>query len=215
MVVKGLWRYRVKSLRGERCEQLELGPRGAAGDREYALRAADGTVASAKRFAELFNLAVENGHIVYPDGRRLAFDDPGLNAALSQALGSGFSIERKGNYHDAMPIHIVTTAALAWANADERRFRPNLVVEAPGEGYVERAWIGRRLRVGEAVLEVIRPTGRCVMVTLPQSDLPKDARLLRALAAADPSEGDALFGVYAEVVSPGAVRAGDAVTFAT
>jgi hypothetical protein len=207
-----LWRYRVKSLRGESCEQLELGPRGAAGDREYALRAADGTVASAKRFAELFTLAVDNGHIVFPDGKRLAFDDPGVHAAL----GKGYSLVRAEEpFHDAMPIHIVTTAALAWANADERRFRPNLVIEAPGEGYVERAWIGRRLRVGEALLEVIRPTGRCVMVTLPQSELPKDARLLRALAAADPSEGDALFGVYADVVSPGAVRAGDAVTFAT
>jgi uncharacterized protein YcbX len=208
--VARLWRYRVKSLRGERCDRLELGPHGAAGDREYAFQAADGTPASAKHFPELFNLAVENERVVFPDGKRLAFDDPGVNAAL----GKGFSLVKAGRpFHDAEPLHLVTTASLAWAQADERRFRPNIVVEAPGEGNLERAWIGRRLRVGGALLEVIRPTGRCVMVTLPQAELPKDARLLRALAATDPSEGDALFGVYAEVVSPGAVRAGDTVSF--
>jgi uncharacterized protein YcbX len=206
LVVARLWRYRVKSLRGERCDRLELGPHGASGDREYAVQAADGTPGSAKRFPDLFKLAVEDEHIVFPDGRRLPFDDPGVHAAL----GKGFTLVKAARpFHDAEPIHIVTTASLAWAKADERRFRPNLVIDAPGEGYLERSWIGRRLRVGGALLEVIRPTGRCVMVTLPQAELPKDARLLRALE----SDGDALFGVYAEVLSPGTVRAGDSVSF--
>lgn len=204
--MKRLWRYRVKSMRGEACERLELGTLGALGDREYAVRAADGAVGSAKKMAELLGLSVLDEKIVFPDGRRFAFDDPGVHAALGKDLSL---VKAERPFHDAEPVHLVTTASLAWAQADERRFRPNIVVDAPGEGHVERAWIGRRLRVGGALLEVTRPTGRCVMVTLPQAELPKDARLLRALE----SDGDALFGVYAEVLAPGTVRAGDAVAF--
>jgi uncharacterized protein len=35
--VSGLWRFPVKSMRGERLEQAELTGRGLAGDRAYAL----------------------------------------------------------------------------------------------------------------------------------------------------------------------------------
>jgi uncharacterized protein YcbX len=196
-------------MRGERCESLELGPHGAAGDRQYAVSDAQGPV-SAKRVAALLNFSVLEGKVLFPDGRQSAFDDPGIHEALSGVLGfKARLVKGQTPVYDAEPIHIVTTASLAWAQADERRFRPNLVIDAPGEGYLERAWIGRRLRVGGAALEVIRPTGRCVMVTLPQAELPRQAPLLRALE----SDGDALFGVYAEVLSPGTVRAGDSVSF--
>ncbi|HYN26355.1 MAG TPA: MOSC N-terminal beta barrel domain-containing protein, partial [Pyrinomonadaceae bacterium] len=47
--VAGLWRFPVKSMRGERIEQVELTGRGLVGDRAYALIDADtGKVVSAK-----------------------------------------------------------------------------------------------------------------------------------------------------------------------
>jgi hypothetical protein len=66
-----------------------------------------------------------------------------------------------------------------------RRFRPNIVVAtAPDhEGFVENDWIGRTLAIGDEVrLRITGPCPRCVMTTLPQGDLPKDAGILRTAA---------------------------------
>jgi uncharacterized protein YcbX len=56
-------------------------------------------------------------------------------------------------------------------------------------------------------LRVTAPTERCRMTTLAQGDLPEDAKVLRRLA----EDAEAQFGVYAEVVKPGRIAAGDAV----
>jgi len=48
------------------------------------------------------------------------------------------------------------------------------------------------------------------MTTLAQGDLPEDAKVLRCLA----QDAQAQFGVYAEVVKPGRVAAGDPVVLA-
>ena len=123
---------------------------------------------------------------------------------------------RQGNFFDAFPLHILTRTTLrtlariapdcAW---DERRFRPNLLVEADeGEGYPELAWIGRRVRVGSAMVEVVTGCPRCVMVTQPVEDVPQDPRVLRTLVR----ETRHTAGVYARVVEAGEVRVGDEVT---
>ena len=57
--VAGLWRFPVKSMRGEQLDQAELSERGLLGDRAYALIDMDtGKVASAKSvrlFPDLFS----------------------------------------------------------------------------------------------------------------------------------------------------------------
>jgi uncharacterized protein YcbX len=78
----------------------------------------------------------------------------------------------------------------------------------PGDGNPEQSWIGRTLRIGaDATLRITSPTERCRMTTLAQGDLPEDAKVLRCLA----QDAHAQFGVYAEVVKPGRVAAGDLV----
>ena len=60
-----------------------------------------------------------------------------------------------------------------------------LVVETANDekDFVENAWIGQTLTIGDAVrLSVTGPCPRSVMTTLPQGDLPKDAGILRAAA---------------------------------
>jgi hypothetical protein len=119
-----------------------------------------------------------------------------------------------GTYYDAFPLLVLTDSSLAALQAlapgsdiDVRRFRPNIVVAAGGAEFVEDAWIGRRLRVGDAVLEI--PTGcpRCVMVTREFADLPQDRSIMRTLVKHHRQE----LGVYANVIEPGRVRAGDPV----
>ena len=93
---------------------------------------------------------------------------------------------------------------------EARRFRPNIVVQTKiGEkGFVENAWIGKVLAIGDTVrLSVISPCPRCVMTTLPQGDLPKDVGILRAAA----QHNKANVGVYASVLQGGKVSRGDSV----
>jgi uncharacterized protein YcbX len=72
----------------------------------------------------------------------------------------------------------------------------------------ENAWIGRTLALGDAVrLSITGPCARCVMTTLAQGDLPKDAGILRAAA----QHNRANVGVYASVLEGGKIRRGEPV----
>ncbi len=123
----------------------------------------------------------------------------------------------ESTFFDLAPVHILTTATLdALKQAypagqfKVQRFRPNLVVKSPdGEiGFVENDWVGRTMQIGEQVqLTITGPCPRCVMTTLPQQALPKDAGILRAAA----QHNGAAVGVYASVARAGHVRKGDQV----
>lgn len=87
------------------------------------------------------------------------------------------------------------------------RWRGNLWIEGL-EPWEEESWPGRRLRIGEAVLEVRERVGRCKATEAdPETGLPSGdtRRALRALRGAE------TFGVYAVVAEGGAVRTGDPV----
>jgi uncharacterized protein YcbX len=90
------------------------------------------------------------------------------------------------------------------------RFRPNIVV-APASGepdFVENAWIGHTLAIGDAVrLSITGPCGRCVMTTLAQGDLPPDPGILRTAA----QHNKVSVGIYATVERGGSIHRGDAV----
>src|SRR5271163_3908355 len=93
--VAELWRYPVKSMLGERRDQLPLTTRGVLGDRAWALREpATGRIASAKRFPQLLALRARYEveptlaapgciRISLPDGRTIRPDDPDASAIIS------------------------------------------------------------------------------------------------------------------------------------
>jgi hypothetical protein len=123
-------------------------------------------------------------------------------------------------FFDVGIVHVVTTATLdelrkksPAGGGDAPRFRPNIVVSTLPEvtGFAEKDWVGKVLCIGEAVkLKVTIQCGRCVMTTLAQSDLPKDAGILRAAA----KHNGANVGIYATVVQGGKIRRGDTITLA-
>jgi uncharacterized protein YcbX len=225
-----LWRYPVKSMLGEEREHLDVNERGIEGDRLFAVRDRDGKFGSGKttrRFRKidgLFRFSAVYDHdlpsIRFPDGRRIAGNDPNVHAALSDALGQSVTLVREAgiSHLDAGPLHLLTTASLAWlagvlpdAYVDGRRFRPNILIDAAGETQVERLWLGKTICIGEDVrLRITDLTERCVMVGLAQAELPDDPRVLRELGRhAGPH-----FGVYAEVLTPGRLNRGDSLSIA-
>ncbi|MGQ0652350.1 MAG: MOSC domain-containing protein [Betaproteobacteria bacterium] len=217
MRVAGLWRYPVKSMLGEPLSTITIDARGVDGDRRFAIVDRSGRAGSAKQVDALFGFSArtrEGGvEIIFPDGNALAASDPRVHGALSRHLGADVRLEKGDAAHvDDSPVHVLTTASLAWlrrrlpgAAIDERRFRPNIVLEAQGEALLEQAWLGRTISIGEVRLRVTHPTERCVMTTLVQADLPADPRVLRTLG----DEAGSCFGVYAEVVQPGKASIGD------
>jgi len=123
----------------------------------------------------------------------------------------------EGTFFDCAVVHLLTTATVdrlrelyPEGRFEVRRFRPNVVVETAGgvKDFVENAWIGRTLAIGDAVrLSITGPCPRCVMTTLPQGDLAKDPGILRTAA----QHNHANVGLYASVVRGGTVRRGDAI----
>jgi uncharacterized protein YcbX len=122
-----------------------------------------------------------------------------------------------GAFFDLTTVHAITSATLAQLGADVRRFRPNVVIDVEGQGYVENGWAGQSLAFGpSAVTQVVIPTMRCVMTTLPQPGLPQDKSVLQTLARENrveiPGMGTwACAGIYATVSTGGPVTVGDEV----
>ncbi len=123
----------------------------------------------------------------------------------------------EGTFFDCAVVHVLTTATLdrlrelyPHGRFEVRRFRPNVVVQTTDgvKDFVENAWIGHTLAIGDQVrLSITGPCPRCVMTPLAQSDLPKDPGILRTAA----QHNQVNVGVYASVVRGGTVRRGDAI----
>ena len=121
-------------------------------------------------------------------------------------------------FFDIAVIHLFTTSTInrlrelyPEGRFEVRRFRPNIVVESTSEekkDFIENLWVGKKLTIGEdIVLKVTAPCTRCVMITLPQGDLPKDLGILHTVA----QYNRVTAGVYATVHEGGTIRRGDQV----
>ena len=146
---------------------------------------------------------------------------PAADAAASNHLAFPVRFQHFGEIdaiprYERDPLHILTTASLARLQAllpaaivDTRRFRPNILVET-GDGevdFVEQRFIGKRLLIGAAVVEITEPCTRCAFTALGQPGLPFDKDVLHAIAR----HGGGGFGVLAKVVATGQVALGDTV----
>lgn len=120
-----------------------------------------------------------------------------------------------GTFFDIDMVHIITTSTINYlrklapeSRIEARRFRPNIILEVPDtEAFVENDWVGKTLNFGNVQLKVSQETKRCVMTTLAQGDLPKDANVLRSIVR----NNSGSFGVYASIVKPGSISIGDRV----
>ena len=145
-----------------------------------------------------------------------------LSEALSEYAGRHLRLLRAaepGIGTDSLhPVSLVGDGSVAGlarrlgqADLDQRRFR--MLLELSGiEPHAEDAWEGSLLQVGDAVVRLGGPVGRCANITYdPETGL-RDFDALRAIDEyRGKIDGQVCFGVYADVVEPGRVRVGDEV----
>jgi hypothetical protein len=239
--VAELYRYPVKSMQGQRVHSLRIGPEGAEGDRSWALiDVATGKLMSAKRWSKLLLAETDDGGITLPDGTRLPFDGPHVDAELSAWLerevvlrqvdpGIDVSYEMTfdppddeaeyfeiptppGSFLDLAAVHLVSRQTLEQCaiarpdlNWDVRRFRPNLVIDAPElSSFGEDAWCGGRLRIGSVLLDALQPTVRCAMPLRAQPGLGSQPLLFEAMDGLHANH----LGIYLSVIERGTVEVG-------
>jgi uncharacterized protein YcbX len=154
-------------------------------------------------------------HVTSPDGTGFDWDDPRLPEALSEDLGREIGLRRDiGLMQDLGDSVLVTTQASLDAAAtamgrdlDLRRFRTNVHVVLDAEPFAEEWWEGRRLRVGEAELELLHPCVRCLIPTRDPDTTDSDVDILRWLIR----ERTGLFGINAQMLGRGRIAVGDPV----
>jgi uncharacterized protein len=241
-----LWQYPVKSMQGLEVDEISLGLSGVLGDRAYAfIDVETGEIASAKQSkhfgpllecrASFLHPPAEDGappiEVTFPDGTVVRTEgDRGeeLAKCASNFLGRQVRFvmaERHAlGFVDLAQVHLLAASTLrqladehpegGW---DPRRMRPNVLVDDRGLAAAEDHWLSCNVHLGEhAVVHLAILTPRCVMTSLPQPGLPKDAAILKAIARLGlkdlPFFGrSACAGWYADIVSPGVVRRGDPV----
>ncbi|HXQ10667.1 MAG TPA: MOSC N-terminal beta barrel domain-containing protein [Caulobacteraceae bacterium] len=158
-----------------------------------------------------------------PEGRRGQTLQQKVGAAFFAQAGVRSPVAATA-FFDLFPLSVITRATLRRLQSlqpqsrfDVRRFRMNVVVETPDEGFVENDWLGQPLSIGAAAAARIAiPDPRCVMTTLPQDDLGQDTGILSALVEHNRMQvGEGRLypcaGVYAVVTASGEIRVGDAV----
>ncbi len=141
-------------------------------------------------------------------------------AALGAFLGREVRIvrcDRPGGTRNKAPVSIVSDgsmdalgAVLDVGELDARRFRMLIELE-DGRPHEEDTWIGRKVSIGDAVVEVSGAIPRCAMTTHDPNTGERDYDTLRAIKSyrGQVDGKDLMFGVWADVHRPGTIRLGD------
>jgi uncharacterized protein len=233
--VQAIYRYPVKSMRGESLAEVELGWYGLDGDRRYAFIRGDQVnsgfpwltgreipemIQYTVRFtnpANSINSAVE---VMTPRGRVLSLTSPELLQELSYAYGREVQfLKLKRGLFDSLPLSLISTATadtLSQATGqpvDVRRFRQNIIIETfSGQPFAEEKWLGAALTFGRQPdaprIRLNRRIERCVMITLDPDTSQKRPDLLRHIA----QNRDNCTGVHATPERLGFICVGDTVT---
>ncbi len=230
----------VKGMRLATVDAVEIEPTGVVGDRAYLVVDRDNALLLSTRTPALLGVAPRwhDGGLAleFPDGSEVvAAPEPGaaavtatyegrpiagrlvegeLATALSDHLGRPVRLLARDPAErgaDDAPVTLMSEASFAaLALPDPRRFRMTITIGGV-EAWEEHGWGGRELAVGDAVLRVTDPVPRCVVTTRDPDSGRRDAPTLKALAELR-GKADVTFGVWCDVVAPGRVRRGDAVT---
>jgi len=203
-----IWRYPIKSMRGEQLEAAQLSHEGVFGDRLVQVFDRSGHLMTARTHPALLahqgSLGADDEPTV--DGHR--WNTREASAIVTSAAGAGAELRRVDSRRfDILPLLVATDGTLEAFGRDPRRLRPNLIV-AGVDGLREREWEGRRIQIGQAVIALEDLRGRCVMTTFDPDSQVQDPAVLRDIVHRFAGK----LCLNASVDTPARVAIGDPVT---
>jgi len=231
--IEAIFRYPVKSMRGEPLEDATLGWHGLDGDRRLAFRRLDERGGfpwlTAGKLPDLVLFTPQrredgNGeglptHVLTPDAEEMPVFADALASEVGRRYGSSVQMMhlRHGVFDDGS-ISVITSdtvreiGRLAGTNADVRRFRPNIVVRSTRTvPFEENEWLGGVLMFGEGndapAVTVTMRDARCAMVNIDPDRGSLSPEILKAIVRGNQNNA----GIYGTVTRVGKLAVGQTV----
>ncbi|MGZ4860825.1 MAG: MOSC domain-containing protein [Candidatus Angelobacter sp.] len=208
MHVSEIWRYPVKSLKGERLSETQITKLGIPGDRQIVIvRTLNGRFLTSRSRPKLLGLQGS----INPEGVPTINGHPWNSAEALQlvrdAAGEPVTLRQvpAPQAFDVLPLLVATDGAAGYLNIDHRRLRPNILI-ADVPGLEERKWPGRVIAIGDVRIHADMLRDRCVMTTFDPDTQVQDPSVLQRIVR----ELDGSTALDSSVITPGKIRVGDA-----
>jgi uncharacterized protein YcbX len=179
----GLKRFPVEPLGGETPNEVVVRSEGAVGDRTFELveeasgeplhwKSAQPLLAYSVRFLD--DLVIEDleswARVKLPDGRELSLGDPQWVEDASRRFGSPVRLRRVPAGAPARGIlHLISRPTLRFVervygtSIEPRYVRANFLVDlSGGKAFEEDEWVGRQIRIGDTLCDVLTPSRDCL-----------------------------------------------------
>jgi uncharacterized protein YcbX len=231
--VEAIFRYPVKSMRGERLEAAEMGWHGLEGDRRLAFRRvvdrkgfpwlSDGRLTDLLLFAPFRREGEARGdlptHVCAPNGKELPVFGDELAAEIGRRCGSPVRMMHlKHGIFDEASVSVIASdtvreiARLAGRIPDVRRFRPNVLVGLRRPlPFQEDQWVGGVLSFGEEndapAIAVTMRDERCSMVNFDPDSASSAPEMMKAVVRVNQNKA----GIYGAVTRVGRLAVGQSV----
>lgn len=101
-------------------------------------------------------------------------------------------------------------ATASCADLSERRFRSNIAIDGAA-AWEEQSWVGRTIRIGEVVFEVVKPKTRCLATHANPLTGERDVEVMKILPSAFQAQRPT-FAIGMTPAGCGTIRIGDEVT---
>lgn len=231
--IEAIFRYPVKSMRGEPLDAATLGWHGLDGDRRLAFRRLDEQGGfpwlTASKLPALVLFTPQrrddgNGealptHVRTPEGGEMPVFGEALAAEVGRRYGAPVQMMHLNHgVFDEASLSMISSdtvreiGRLAGRSVDARRFRPNIVVRsARAVPFEEDEWLGSVLTFGEAddppAVTVTMRDERCVMVNLDPDRGSPAPEVLKAVVRANQNNA----GIYGTVTRVGRLAVGQTI----
>lgn len=230
-IVKELYRYPVKSMKGEAIEKSHVYWYGLDGDRQAAFVRGDNQskfpwltgrqIGQILQYEPYFtqpnNVLGSPIHVRTPTGQEFPLTSPTLKQELAKAYGHPISLINIGRgIFDTLALSLMSTAT---ANAlsqqmgqplNPDRFRQNIIIETfDNVPFAEEGWLGRRLQFGErgAQIRLNERIQRCAMITIDPETAVRNPAILKMVA----QNRNNCVGVAASTEKVGMIQVGDVI----
>jgi uncharacterized protein YcbX len=207
MHVSEIWRYPVKSLKGERLNETEITKLGIPSDRQIAvIRTINGRLLTSRLWPKLLSLQGSINADGVPTNNGHLWDSTEALQLGREAAGEPVTLEQipAPQAFDVLPLLVATDGAARYLNIDHRRLRPNILL-ADVPDLEERNWPGRVIAIGNVRIHAVKLRDRCVMTSFDPDTQAQDPSVLLRIV----QELDGSTALDSSVITPGKISVGD------